>query len=478
MNKNKKVIKTMSSVLCASMLMGSVTPVFAATTDTQTTSKETDSKSVEVTYDKSASYFVTIPKTIVLDSNKESTYSVKVEGDIPSNKNVYVAPVDAISQTNEIDFYMKDQSTKNIKADVVATVTHNKDTWDFEDASSGYEETNNSISALGLSSGNWKGTFNFNINLRDVANSGDDKKDDVNYGEDVTLTSDNLATYGIANTGDVVIPSEVVDGEGVKHKVICLGTNAFSNCTELTSITIPNSVTSIVDNTFYGCRGLTSIVIPDSVTTIGNDAFAGCTRVTSITIPESVTSIGNSAFVGCSGLSSITIPESVTSIGNGAFSNCLNLVNITLPSRMDSFGSAMFSDCYKLNNVTIPEGITNIEHSTFMNCNELKKVTLPSTLETIGASAFNGCQKLSTINIPNSVTSIGNSAFSSCWVLTSITLPDNIMNIGDSVFKYSNKLSSVTYKGTTYTNKTQLTSALTSNGVSVGNDVFNTTKLQ
>lgn len=473
MNKNKKVIKTMSSVLCASMLMGSVTPVFAATTDTQTTSKETDSKSVEVTYDKSASYFVTIPKTIVLDSNKESTYSVKVEGDIPSNKNVYVAPVDAISQTNEIDFYMHDQGTKNTKADVVATVTHNKDTWDFEDASSGYEETNNSISALGLSSGEWKGTFNFNINLRDVANGDEEDREES---DDVTLTSDNLATYGIATTGDVVIPSEVVDGEGVKHKVIGLGANAFSKCTGLTSIIISNSVTSIGDHAFYGCGRLTSIVIPDSVTTICNYAFAG-TQLTSITIPDSVTSIGDSAFCG-STLTSITIPNSVTSIGNGAFSNCLSLVNITLPSRMDSFGNSMFSDCYKLNNVTIPEGITNIGNSTFMNCKELKKVTLPSTLETIGASAFNGCHELSSIDIPNSVTSIGNSAFSSCWVLTSITLPDNIMNIGDSVFKYSNKLSSVTYKGTTYTNKTQLTSALTSNGVSVGNDVFNTTKLQ
>lgn len=474
MNKNKKVIKTMSSVLCASMLMGSVTPVFAATTDTQTTSKETDSKSVEVTYDKSASYFVTIPKTIVLDSNKESTYSVKVEGDIPSNKNVYVAPVDAISQTNEIDFYMKDQSTKNIKADVVATVTHNKDTWDFEDASSGYEETNNSISALGLSSGEWKGTFNFNINLRDAANGDEEDREES---DDVILTSDNLATYGIANTGDVVIPSVVVDGEGVQHKVIGLGANAFSKCTGLTSIIIPNSVTSIGDNTFYACGRLTSIVIPDSVTTIGNAAFAGCTRVTSITIPDSVTSIGNEAFRGSS-LSSITIPESVTSIGNSAFAGCLNLVNITLPSRMDSFGNTMFYNCYKLNNVTIPEGITNIGYDTFLNCTELKKVTLPSTLETIGGSAFNGCNELSSIDIPNSVTSIGNKAFSGCWVLTSITLPDNIMNIGDSAFEYSNKLSSVTYKGTTYTNKTQLTSALTSNGVSVGNNIFYKTKLQ
>ena len=363
MNKNKKVIKTMSGVLCASMLMGSVTPVFAATTDTQTTSNETDSKSVEVTYDKSASYFVTIPKTIVLDSNKESTYSVKVEGDIPSDKNVYVAPVDAISQTNEIDFYMKDQSTKNIKADVVATVTHNKDTWDFEDASSGYEETNNSISALGLSSGEWKGTFNFNINLRDVANSGDDKKDDANYGEDVTLTKDNLATYGIANTGDVVIPSEVIDSDGVKHKI-----------------------TSIGDSAFMGCSGLTSINIPDGVTSIKNGTFLGCSSLTSINIPNSVTHIGDNAFYRCKGLTSITIPDSVTIIRNGAFTDCSNLTSIT---------------------------------------------------------------------IPNSVTTIGYSVFDGCTSLASIT-----------------------YKGTTYTNKTQLTSALTSNGVIVGKRPFDNTKLQ
>ena len=184
MNKNKKVVKAMSSVLCASMLMGSVTPVFASTNETQTTSSN-EKKEVEVLYNKSASYFVTIPKTITLDSNKESTYNVKVEGDIPSDKNVYVAPKDAISQTNEIDFYMHDQSTKHPKADVAAIVTQNKDTWDFEDVANGVEETTNKISASQLTAGNWKGTFNFNINLKDIEN----------YGEDVTLTKNNLATY-------------------------------------------------------------------------------------------------------------------------------------------------------------------------------------------------------------------------------------------------------------------------------------------
>ena len=440
MNKNKKVIKTMSSVLCASMLMGSVTPVFAATTDTQTTSKETDSKSVEVTYDKSASYFVTIPKTIVLDSNKESTYSVKVEGDIPSDKNVYVAPVDAISQTNEIDFYMKDQSTKNIKADVVATVTHNKDTWDFEDASSGYEETNNSISALGLSSGNWKGTFNFNINLRDVANSGDDKKDDVNYGEDVTLTSDNLATYGIANTGDVVIPSEVVDGEGVKHKVTSIGAHAFQICSGLTPITIPNSVTSIGTRAFWSCS------------------------FTTITIPESVTSIGEEAFQNRNSVSSIIVDS------NNPIYDSRNNCNAIIETSTNT----LIQGC---KNTIIPNSITSIGDDAFCNCRSLKSITIPESVTSIGNSAFFYCNGLTSITIPNSVTSIGNYAFKTCESLTSITISNSVTSIGNSAFDYCSKLSSITYKGVTYTNKTRLTNALTYYGVSVGVNIFDHTKL-
>ena len=383
MNKNKKVIKTMSSVLCASMLMGSVTPVFAATTDTQTTSKESDSKSVEVTYDKSASYFVTIPKTIVLDSNKESTYSVKVEGDIPSDKNVYVAPVDAISQTNEIDFYMKDQSTKNIKADVVATVTHNKDTWDFEDVANGVEETNNTISATNLTAGNWKGTFNFNINLRNVANSGDDKKDDANYGEDVTLTRNNLSTYGISTKGNVEIPKYVTDSDGTKHKVVGLGNNIFNNC-----------------------KGLTSITIPDSVTNIGEYAFAlCCSSLTSITIPNSVTSIELGTF-NDSGLTSITIPNSVTSIGDNAFSRCNNLVSITIPDSVTSIEYAAFYSCTGLTSITIPDSITSIGNSAFDSCKSLASVTYKG-------QTYTSRLALKTALTNNNVTLVGANTFSS-----------------------------------------------------------------
>ena len=104
--------------------------------------------------------------------------------------------------------------------------------------------------------------------------------------------------------------------------------NIFKDCLSLTSITIPNSVTSIGDYVFSNCSGLTSLTIPGSVKSIGSQAFYGCKGLTSITIPEGVTSIGDYAFYYCSGLTSVTIPNSMTSIGDHAFENCYRLKEI------------------------------------------------------------------------------------------------------------------------------------------------------
>ena len=104
---------------------------------------------------------------------------------------------------------------------------------------------------------------------------------------------------------------------------------AFQSCTGLTSITIPDSVTSIGSNAFASCSSLTSVIIPDSVTSIGSFAFYGCTRLTSVSILAGITNIYASTFYGCSSLTSITIPDNVTSIGNNAFNNCTGLTSIT-----------------------------------------------------------------------------------------------------------------------------------------------------
>ena len=110
-----------------------------------------------------------------------------------------------------------------------------------------------------------------------------------------------------------------------------LNTCAFENCTELTSVTIPDSVTSIGNCAFYGCSGLTSVTIPDSVTLIGDGAFYRCSGLTSVTFPDSVNSIGMETYYGCSGLTSVTIPNTVTSIGEDTFKDCSGLTTLLIP---------------------------------------------------------------------------------------------------------------------------------------------------
>ena len=126
---------------------------------------------------------------------------------------------------------------------------------------------------------------------------------------------------------------------------------AFYNCSRLTSITIPNSVTSIGNAAFYNCNSLTSVTIPNSVTSIGSDAFSYCSSLTSVTIPNSVTSIGSYAFIACTKLTSITIPDSVTSIGHYAFSGCKGLTSITISDSVTSIGSWAFYNCTELTKI-------------------------------------------------------------------------------------------------------------------------------
>lgn len=156
------------------------------------------------------------------------------------------------------------------------------------------------------------------------------------------------------------------------------------------------------DGTYYTVSKGTStdenIIIPNSykgipVTGIESHAFFFCTSLTSITIPNSVTSIGYGAFKGCTSLTSITIPDSVTSIGDVAFSGCTNLANITIPDSVTSIGDA-FSGCTSLTSITIPDSVTEISGSTFFGCTSLTSITIPDSVTKIGWLAFFGCTNL------------------------------------------------------------------------------------
>ena len=241
---------------------------------------------------------------------------------------------------------------------------------------------------------------------------------------------DSVTSIGYYAFGNCTSLESVTIGSGVTS----IRNDAFADCTSLTSIIIPDSVTSIGNSAFSGCRSLVSITIPDSVTSIGKNAFYSCTSLESVTIGSGVTSIGSSAFYGCTSLESITIPDSVTSIGRNAFENCTSLTSITIPDSTTSIGYRAFLNCTSLASVKIGNGVTSIGDEAFRGCTSLTSVKIGNGVTSIGGYAFEGCTSLASITIPDSVTSIGYRAFLNCTSLTSIIIPDSVTSIGDIAF--------------------------------------------
>ena len=284
-------------------------------------------------------------------------------------------------------------------------------------------------------------------------------------------------------TGEVAIPVTVTHG-GEVYSVTSINDYAFSYCSSLTNITIPDGVISINGHAFSYCSSLTSITIPVSVTFISNGAFYGCSSLTSVTFPENsqLISIKDEAFYGCSKLTSITIPVSVTSINKRAFYGCSSLTSVIFPekSQLISILDEAFSDCSKLTSITIPSGLTSIMKSTFCGCSSLTSITIPNSVTSIGEKAFYDCSSLTNITIPNSVTSIGQNAFYDCSSLTNITIPNSVTSIGQNAFRGCLSLASITIPGSvttlplgTFADCESLTNVTINEGVtSIGNSSF------
>ena len=242
-------------------------------------------------------------------------------------------------------------------------------------------------------------------------------------------------------SGTINIP-ESITYNGVLYDVTSIE-DAFRGCSNVTSVTIPKSVTSINQSAFEGCS-ITSIIIPNSVTSIGNYAFRGCSGLASVTIPNSVINIGLGAFEGCSGLTSVTIPNSMTFINESAFQNCSGLTSVTIPNSVTSIDSWAFSGCCGLTSISIPNSVTSINNGAFELCSGLTSLTIPNSIKSIYFGAFSGCSGLTSVIIPNSVTYISDYAFSECSALTSITIPNSVTYIGNGAFRGCTGLTSVT----------------------------------
>ena len=229
MDIKRQMPKLMSFLLSFAMVFSGVLPAYAmeapavedavdeaGSNESDSTIKEENLEEIEVTYKQSSSYFVTIPKTIALDSEKKAAYSVKVTGDIGADQCVYVAPIDGIASTEDTDFYMKDQAAENKKSDVVATVTQSKFHWNSEEVAKGYEETDNSVSAPDLTAGTWEGLFQMTIRLESHVTHVHDYAVEVT--KEPTCTEEGEKTY-TCDCGDSYTEKIPAKGHNYKEEI-------------------------------------------------------------------------------------------------------------------------------------------------------------------------------------------------------------------------------------------------------------------
>ncbi|MBR4200312.1 MAG: leucine-rich repeat domain-containing protein, partial [Oscillospiraceae bacterium] len=279
---------------------------------------------------------------------------------------------------------------------------------------------------------------------------------------------------------------------------------AFKDCTQLTDITIPNSVTRFGDEVFRGCSALTKVNIPSGISIIPYGTFRDCQKLTQITLPKSVTVLDDFAFYGCTALESIQIPDHVEKIGNFTFKECEALSEVTLPDSTVEIGEYAFYGCSQLKEIILLKSIENIEDTAFEECPNLTikgyagsyaesyanehdipfeslggapaesvyqglkymaedgevMITgftddLPAVLEIpaeidgmpvtgFAQFALAQCGKLKEVTLPDTVTAFGMQTFWGCENLEKVTLPSTLKGLYEAAFAQCTALKSVT----------------------------------
>lgn len=404
MNIKKNIMKTMCVALSWTAIMGSIMTAYATGTIINETPMDSDGgggvnwnadegslEEIEVTYQQSSSYNVTIPKTITLDTTKQAVYSVKVTGDIDANERVHVVPVDGISNTEGVDFYMKDQTPDSKKADVVATVSQSKLYWNSAEVAEGYEAANNSVSAPDLTAGNWKGTFQVAINLETLAEHVHDYVDgkcdcgaiDPNHTHNYengtcTICGKEQDPYEIAPATEYQNWRYRIDSD---NQAIIL--ERYNN-------------TSATDVIVYGNYVINGTVYKTQISSnLGKWSYK-----------PSASSTADYMFAEKSNIKTIIFSDDVDTSNcykmNHMFFRCTNLVSVNFGSNFDTSNTtsmdSMFLDCSSLLSVDLSSfdtsNVTDMD-SMFKNASNLKTVYVTegkwSTSQAITTNMFTSC---------------------------------------------------------------------------------------
>ena len=294
--------------------------------------------------------------------------------------------------------------------------------------------------------------------------------------QDFLFTGNNgaITITGYTGPGGAVAIPELINGLPVTG----IRDAAFLGVSSLTSVTIPDSVTSIGGMVFYDCPSLTNVTIGIGVTQIGSQAFSYCMSLSGImvdpgnrvyssvagvlfdqnqttliecpgglagnySIPATVTSIGDYAFDQCIHLTGVTIPATVTTIGGYAFDQCIGLTNVTIPAPVTSVGAYAFGSCTGLTSVSIADTVTNLAPWAFSSCSGLTNVTIPDGVLNISTGLFSYCSGLASVTIPERVTNLGFCAFLFCSNLTTVIIPDSTATIEWTAFEGCSSLTNI-----------------------------------
>lgn len=289
--------------------------------------------------------------------------------------------------------------------------------------------------------------------------------------------------YNIKTIEKVIVPSSVTEINNhcfcgcslstieLPNSLTSIKAFVFGKCENLNNIVLPNSLTNLGQCAFSGCTALSEIVIPDSVTSEIDGTFTDCTSLTSVTIGSGITTMGGSdiiqpnltrsvgtgqyAFCGCTSLPQITIPNNVTNIPNGGFKNCTSLSAVSIGTGVSYIGSSAFQNCTSLRSIVIPDNVVSLANDVFCDCTNLSSVTLSNKLYSVGGKraytgstpptgCFQRCTSLSSITIPGSVVFVGDYCFVGCTALTNVIIQNGVQTIRSGVFGGCTSLQSIT----------------------------------
>ncbi len=275
---------------------------------------------------------------------------------------------------------------------------------------------------------------------------------------EITFRGKDVNAFVHEYAGKIEIPESITQ-YGKTYTIVAIGENAFQDCSRVTDIILPSTVTEIKKQAFIGCKNLTSLDVPASVTSIATEAFSGCSILSNVKLTESIKNLNNKIFDGCSKLNNFIIPNSVKSIGENTFLACNSLSKINIPAAVSEIGLGAFDGCSSLTEISVDtlnenyasvDGILyNKNLNTLIRCPEGNiEFSIVDSTRAIGRYAFNGCNKLSSITLPDSIlTDIGEYAFLGCSGLTSFVIPKSVKTLQAGAFSKCNQLEKINFIG-------------------------------